>query len=446
MVQSPNIHPFGLTPVSLLLGVALLTGCGQQNEYVEPPPPKVSVAKALQKDVTDYLEFTGTTRAASEVEVRARVKGFLQSMHFTPGQDVEQGDLLFVIDPREFEANLSAAKAELAAAQAEFERAEIELARSQRLFKQKAGSESEVVKWQGEKEVARAAILSAEANIQDAKLNLEYTRVVAPIDGRVSRNLVDPGNLVGQGEATLLATVTDYHPMYAYYNLNERDLLMTMDLLRARVGNQTIARGESGIRKVHIPLSMGLANDEGYPHQGKLDFADSSVDSETGTLQLRGVFDNRERPPKLIPGLFARVRMPIQERKDALLVAARAIGADQGGEYLLVVTANNQVEKRPIVKRQLVDGLFVIKEGLAADDRVVVKGMQRARPGSQVDPQTVEMASLTTSALRAAVQKKDATGSASPEGPNSNDAAGEATNADSAGNHAPKTAAPPEKS
>ncbi len=393
--------------VSLLLLFGLLAGCSSKNEYVEPPPPKVTVATPLSQDVTDYLEFTGTTHAVAAVDVRARVKGFLESMHFTPGTLVQKDDLLFVIDPREYQADLDASVAEVAAAEAELKRAGIELVRAQRLFKQKAGSESDVVKWRGEQELAKAAILRAEAKVVEATLRLSYTQVVAPIDGRVSRNLVDPGNLVGDNEGTLLTTVTDYTPMYAYYNLNERDLLMTMHLLEERFEGGDMASGESRVRQAHIPLFLGLADEEGYPHKGELDFADSTVDTETGTLQLRGVFTNDKIPPALLPGLFARIRMPIRERTGALLVSERAVGADQSGEYLLVVDPEDMVEKRNIRKGQLIDGLVVIEAGVKAGDRVVVKGLQRARPGARVTPAQVEMATLTNTALLARAEKAE---------------------------------------
>ena len=397
----------------LIALVGILAGCSEKNEYIEPPPPKVTVAKPLQKDVIDYLEFTGTTHAVESVEVRARIKGFLQSIHFTPGEEVNQGDLLFVIDPREYEAALRAAQAELEAAKAELKRAEIELDRAKRLFKQKAGSESDVVKWRGEHEVAKAAILRAQATIEDAELSLSYTRVVSPIDGRVSRNLVDSGNLVGKSEATLLTTVVNYTPIYAYYNLNERDLLMTKNLFKETLRKMTVGPDESAVKKARIPLYLGLANEKGYPHAGLVDFAETGVDTETGTLQLRGVFENGEKPPVLIPGLFARLRMPIQQRPDALLVSARAIGADQGGEYLLLVNAENIVEKRSIRKLQEVGGLVVIEEGLQPGERVVVKGLQRARPGAKVNPEIVEMSSFSTSAKRA---KEEREISLTPEG------------------------------
>ena len=333
--------------ITTILTVSLLSGCEQANQYAPPPPPAVTVAQPLQKAVTDYLEFTGTTRAYEEVEVRARVPGFLLSRHFTPGTRVTEGELLFVIDPREYSAQLSAAEAELESAKAELNRAEIEFARAERLYKQKAGTDVEVVKWRGDRALAEAAIMRAEAKIERARLNLSYTQVRAPIRGRVGRNLLDTGALVGESEPTLLTTVTDSVPMYAYFNLNERDLLQALELYRSKVREKNIDPDNDPDRSAGIPLYLGLVNEEGYPHKGVVDFAETGVDPDTGTLQLRGLFPNEEKPPLLLPGLFARIRMPIKERPDALLVTERAIGADQEGRYVLVVNNENVVEKRP---------------------------------------------------------------------------------------------------
>lgn len=390
------------TIIPLWLAAALLGGCEEPNRYVPPPPPTVTVAAPLVETVTDYLEFTGTTEAVASVEVRARVAGFLTRVNFTPGTRVAKGELLFEIDPREYQAAVAEAAAQLEAARAELERAEVELKRAERLFKQNAGSEADVVKWRGDRDVARAAIARAQAKLERARLDLGYTGVTAPISGRVGRNLVDAGNLVGEGEPTLLTTVTDFDPMYAYFTLNERDLLRVMELYRETVKEKEIAIDEVSAAEADIPVYLGLANEEGYPHEGEIDFAETGVDPSTGTLQLRGVFPNPELPAVLLPGLFARLRMPVQERSDALLVTERAIGSDQAGRYVLVVNSEDVVERRPIRQGQLVDGLRVVLEGLTARDRVIVRGVQRARPGVEVNPEEVDMASLRTSALAAA--------------------------------------------
>jgi len=388
-----------LTILSIL---GLVTACdSQRNEYVEPPPPKVTTAQPLEQEVIDYLEFTGTTRAFEEVEVRARVVGFLQSMKFTPGTKVEKGDLLFVIDPREYQAVLNAARAELGSAEAKLKRAQTEFIRAEKLFKQKAGAEKNVVEWRGERDIAKAAVTRAKAKVEKAGLALSYTKVTAPITGRVSRNLVDMGNLVGEGEPTLLTKVTRYDTMYAYFNLNERDLLMVMAKFRKRVEEKGLDPDKDSGAEADIPLFLGLTNEKGYPHKGTLDYAESGVDTGTGTIELRGVFPN-PAPVVLYPGLFTRLRMPIDEQKNALLVTERAIGADQGGRYLLAVNSENVVEKRPIRMGRLVDGLRVIKEGVQPGEWVVVNGLQRARPGAKVDPVQTDMNTLTASALKAA--------------------------------------------
>jgi RND family efflux transporter MFP subunit len=393
--------------VTFLAAISLsqFPGCEKENEYVAPPPPAVSVAEPVQRDVTEYLEFTGSTVASAFVEVRARVPGYLQRRHFTPGDIVQQGQLLFEIDPSEYEANLQAALADLKVAEAELAQATTELERSERLQKKGAVAEVKVVEWRTKQSTALAAKQQAQAKVDRAELDLTYVSIEAPIHGRISRNLVDPGNLVGEGEATLLATITAFDPMHAYFNLNELDLLRVMNMARETEQKDALDLGElPEDYKPVIPLYLGLADEEGYPHEGVVDYGESGLDPETGTLRLRGVFDNPGRRPMLIPGLFARLRMPVQIREDALLVTERALGADQSGRFVLVVDSENQVEKRNLRTGQNIDGLLVIEEGLRPGERVIVRGMQRARPSAPVDPQVVDMEAFATSALRAAAE------------------------------------------
>jgi RND family efflux transporter MFP subunit len=412
--------------VRLLAVLALLwtlAACeSKRNEFVEPPPPKVTVAQPVQQEVIEYLNFTGNTRAVEEVEIRARVAGFLQSMHFAPGTRVDLKDLLFVIDPREYQAEYNAAKAELTAAKAQHHRAVIEYERAKRVFDKGAGRETDVVTWQGERDVALAAIERAKAKLERANLNLSYTKVTSPISGRVSRNKVDIGNLVGEGEATLLTTVSRYDPMYAYFNLNENDLLRVMSMYRERITQKGINPDTDPDSKAEIPIFLALANEEGYPHEGIVDFAESGVDPTTGTMQIRGVFPNSGTVKVLIPGLFARLRLPIGKQENALLVTERAIGADQGGTYLLTVNNENKVEKRMIRQGQLVDGLRVIEEGLQPGELVIVKGVQRARPGAKVDPEKIDMKTLTASAIKAAAEAKQNQTKAAADSPKGDDA------------------------
>ena len=391
--------------IIIFLIVWTVTACkSEQNAYVEAPPPKVTVAQPIEQEVIDYLEFTGTTRAFEDVEVRARVAGFLQSMHFISGTKVEKGTLLFEIDPKEYQAEFNAAQAELTSANAKLKRAQTELSRSEKLFKQQAGAEKDVANWLGERDMAQAGVLRAKAKVEKAQLNLNYTKVTAPISGRISRNYVDIGNLVGEGEPTLLTKVTRFDPMYVYFNLNELDLLSVLSMYRERVKEKGLNPDEDPESRAEITLSLGLANEEGFPHNGIADYSASSVDPGTGTLQLRGIFPNPGPAPVLFPGLFARLRMPIDKRDQALLVTERAIGADQAGNYLLVVNSENKVDKRTIRMGPLVDGLRVIEQGLAPGERVIVKGIQRVRPGATVDPEQIDMQTLTASAIKATTE------------------------------------------
>jgi len=394
------IHAARSPAIGLLALVLLLAACEDSNTYVPPPPPKVTVATPLTSEITDYLEFTGTTEASAQVDVRARVAGVLQSMGFEPGTEVEKGDILFVIDPDVYAAEVQRAEAAVAQAEAASELAAATLDRVQQAGDAVSQTQLEVAA--AEARTAEAEILARKAELRQATINLHYTEVEAPISGRAGRNRVDVGNLVGAGEPTVLTEITDFDPIYVYFSINERDLLRVLDLIEERVAGEAIDPKVDATGEAKIPVELGLADEAGYPHRGLLDFSESGVDPATGTLKLRAVFENEGTPPPLVPGLFARVRMPIARRADMLLVSERSIGADQSGRFVLVVGDDDVVEKRNVRVGQLIDGLNVIEEGLNDGERIVVSGLQRARPQATVEPETVDMASLKASSAQEA--------------------------------------------
>ena len=372
--------------------ISVLVACDEQNTYAPPPPPSVTVAQPLIQDVTEYLEFTGTTAAYARVEVPARVPGVLRSIHFEVGTEVEEGDLLFTIDPLEYEASVQAAEAERSRAQARVTEAEKSLGRARTLIQRGNISQASLDEAEANFLSAQAEAMVREANLTRARIDLGYTQVTAPISGRVGRNMVDIGNLVGQGAATILTDITAYDPIYVYFEVNERDLLRAIERTRDEGGNGGEARNRAS-----VPIEIGLTTDEGYPHSGITDFTDSQVDPDTGTLLVRGVLRNPGPQPALLPGLFARVRAPIAERPDMPLVSENAVGFDQSGRYLLVVNDEEVVEKRNVELGALVNGLRVIERGIEPGDRIVVTGVQRAREGIAVQAQEIDMASLQIS-------------------------------------------------
>ncbi len=395
-------HRAALSVLGAIITPLVLLGCEEQNTYVAPPPPKVTVAKPLVQDVTEYLEFTGTTVAYARVEVPARVPGVLQSMHFEPGTPVNEGDLLFTIDPVEYEAQVQAAEAELARAEARRTETAKTLERAETLIKRGNISQAKVDEARADFLAAKAEILVREANLTRARINVGYTQVRAPITGRVGRNLVDVGNLVGEGEATILTDITTYDPMYIYFEVNERDLLRYMT--RNRTEESDV--GEAG-KRPPTPIEVGLANEDGYPHRGLTDFAESQVDPDTGTIRVRGVVENPGRNPVFFPGIFVRVRLPFETRPDVPLVSERAISFDQSGQYVLVANSENVIEKRSVTLGTLVDGLRVVTRGLEPSDQIVVNGLQRAREGAAVQAEEIDMASLKASAIDAGAASED---------------------------------------
>jgi RND family efflux transporter MFP subunit len=360
--------------------LCLAAACGG-NEYAPPPPPEVTAERPIVRDVTRFAEYTGTTRAVEAVEVRARVKGFLQSMHFEPGDSVEKGDLLFIIDPEPFEVALQAARADLASHQAEFDLAETEFERSQSMYDRKAISEIQLIQARAKRDKTAAAVAAAESDVHAAQLDYDYAHVKAPITGRVGRHLVDLGNLVGAEEATRLTEMVRYAPIHVYFQLSERDLLALQGLSQRR--REEIGASYEERRPTRV--QVGRANEDGYPHEGHVDYTALQIDPDTGTFEVRGILPNQGSLDEIIvPGTFVRVRVPIAEAKDALLVSERALGADQSGRYLLVVNDQDVVEHRRVDVGPLLDGLRVIAKGLRREDRVIVNGLQRARPGARV--------------------------------------------------------------
>jgi RND family efflux transporter MFP subunit len=371
------------TPWAFLLAcvASVALACGGSNEYVEPPSPSVTVARPESRAVVDYLEFTGTTRAINTVEIRARIQGFLQEVNFEEGAFIEEGDLLFVIEPDEYQARVNEAKASVEVARTGKALADATLARMEQAYKSRAVSEVEVLEARAKADAAVAHVSSAQAELERAQLDLDYTRIHAPISGRAGRRQVDPGNLVGAQEKTLLTTIIQHDPIYAYFDMSERDLLAVLGATAERR-----AGTGSAVKRSEIPLQLGRANDEGYPFEGHVDFSDQEVDAATGTFLMRGIFPNPE-PIMLLPGLFVRLRLPLEEREGALLVTEQAIGSDQGGKYLLVVDDQGVVHHRSVKTGALVDGLRVIDSGIEANEWIVVNGLLRARPGSKVVPE-----------------------------------------------------------
>jgi RND family efflux transporter MFP subunit len=369
-----------LLVLSILLLLAVAACKSDKNEYVAPPPPQVTVSKPLQKPVTEYVELTGNLQAYESVDLVARVEGFLTSINFKDGDFVKKDKLLFVIEPQPYEAKLALQEATVEQQKATLQRAEQEYARQLRLIKDNATSQSEVEKWRAERDAAKAALDEALANTELAQINLGYTKVAAPFHGRMDRHLVDIGNLVGAGQATTLATILRQDPIYAYFNLSEHDLIRLMKKGREE--------HDSTYKQETVPVYLEIAGEENYPHKGQLDFASSAVNNTTGTLQLRAIFKNPVvgAYPILVPGMFARIRIPVGEDKNALLVPDSALGMNQGRHYLLVVNDRNVVEQRTVKIGTLIDDMRVIQEGLKNDEWVVVDGVQRARPDAQVTP------------------------------------------------------------
>lgn len=372
-----------------LLLVALAAGCGKKddkNTYAPPPPPDVIVATPVQRDVVDYLIYTGTIGASETVDLRARVQGFLEKINFQPGQRVKKGDLLFVIDKRQFQAAVLQAEASVRSFQAALRGADNDARLARELADQKAGPEIDAIIKAARRDSIDAEIARAEAELVEARLNLEYCEVHAPIDGRITRNLVDLGNLVGRGEPTLLATIVQSTPSYVSLDVSESDVLR-IRRERERAGVDTTLEPGMIAPGQWRPCELALADDNLFRVPGRVDYVAPQIDSESGTLRVRTRFENTDET--LLAGYFARVRFPMSTQK-AMLVPEAALLTDQQGRYSLIVNAKDEVEVRRVRIGTLDGTMRVVEEGLKPDDRVIVLGVLKARPGSKVTPRTQE--------------------------------------------------------
>jgi RND family efflux transporter MFP subunit len=355
----------------------LMTACGQENRFVAPPPPKVAVELPVQQTVTPYLEATGNVASVNNIKLVARVQGYVQEIKYQDGQVVKKGTPLFVIEPEPYKVQLEQAQAAEEGAKATLVNAEAEFTRQQELQAKDVSTQANLDKARANRDTARANVLQAQANTQNAEITLGYTTVSAPFDGVVTARKVSVGELVGGNQPSELATIVQINPIWVWFNLSERDV----QRVRASMAERGVTVAEL-INKV--PVEVGLQTETGYPHQGLLDYTSPEVNQSTGTLQVRGSFENAKAG--LLPGYFVRVRVPLRS-EPALLIPAVAVGSDQAGRYVLTVNADNVVEQRRVQLGQVVGEMQVVESGVTPDERVVVSGILDAVPGQKVDPQ-----------------------------------------------------------
>ena len=371
-----NTSRLAVLPLALLTFVTLASCVSPAAQSGPPPAPAVTAAKAIGRDVTEWNEFTGRLEAVHHVDVRPRVSGLIAAVRFTEGAVVQRGDVLFEIDTRPFQAEVDRLRADLARAKAALTRATAESNRAQRLSAEKAISTEEHDRRSSSAVEADAQVSAVEATLRSAELNLEFTRVVAPISGRVGRAIVTEGNLVssGPGEATLLTTLVSIDPIYASFEVDEQSFLAFQRAAGARRGREGAGWGD---------IRMALAGEEEFPHAGRLQFLDNQLDAATGTIRVRAVFGNADGA--LTPGLFVRLRLSEGKPYPAVLVQDQAVGTDLDKRFVYVVGDDKAVAYRAVTLGPLVDGLRVVRNGLEPNELVLVNGLQRVRPGSPVD-------------------------------------------------------------
>jgi len=368
---------------ALIFGLAVsLAGCGRAQN---PPPsaPEVMVAQVLHQKITDWDEYTGRFQAIDTVEVRPRVSGYIDRVLFREGQAVKKGDTLVVIDPRPYQADFDRAKANLALAKAQRELATLEADRVHKLKDSGAVSQEELDERVSALHQQDASVAAAQAAFDAAALNLSFTNVTAPVDGQASRAEVTRGNLVtgGNNGGTLLTTIVSTDPMYVYFEGDEHAYLRYNEL--ARAGERHSSRSYAN------PVRVGLANEEGFPHEGRMDFVDNQLNARTGTIRARAILDNKDG--LFTPGLFARVQLLGAAERDAVLIEERAIGTDQTQNFVLVLAADNKLEYRPVQLGRGLNTLRIVTKGLKPGETIVVNGLQRVRPGMQVSPKRTTM-------------------------------------------------------
>jgi RND family efflux transporter MFP subunit len=387
-------HPIHLAS-ALVLGCSIgLTGCAQAPSEAPPTaPPPVTVSCPIEREVTDDAEFTARTAAVDSVELRARVSGYLDKVNFKEGALVNKGDVLFEIDPRPFEALLNYAKARVTQDEAKLKYDEAEHKRNLQLVGSGGVSHSDLDRSAAARDADVASIAADKAQVRSRQLDLEYTKVIAPISGRASRYNVTVGNLIqsgDQGGGTMLTTIVSVDPMYAYFDVDEHTVLRVKQLIR---------EGKLGTPDaVIVPVWLGLANEDGFPHGGAINFTDNQVNPRTGTLRVRAFFPNKDEA--LSPGYFARVRVPISAPHKALLISERALDTDQGQKIVCVVDKDNRVTSRPVRLGALHDGLREITDGLEPGERIIVNGLQHVRPGMTVEATLVDMPTVKGSGIR----------------------------------------------